>query len=127
MKRAIHLVAAAGMLAASTASARPKQTPELLEKGKASYTAVCASCHGENGDGAGPMALTLNPKPGNFTDKFQHGKKPEEVFKNITEGFPGTTMVPYGSLPEEERWALVYYVLSFQKGGAGPTKGHKKH
>ena len=43
--------------------------PAMLAKGKQIYTAKCAACHGEKGDGKGPAGTTLNPKPGDFTDK----------------------------------------------------------
>ena len=31
------------------------------------YTANCATCHGDVGDGRGPRAYFINPKPRNFT------------------------------------------------------------
>ncbi len=30
------------------------------------FATVCAGCHGGEGDGAGPAAVALNPKPANF-------------------------------------------------------------
>ena len=37
-------------------------------KGAETYKMMCASCHGDKGDGAGPAGAALNPKPANFTD-----------------------------------------------------------
>jgi hypothetical protein len=77
--------------------------------------------------------MHLVPKPRNFvTEPFKKGNKPEEVFQVITNGLPASTMVAFSRLPEEERWALTYYVLEFQpkakpadaKGTAG-KKGKK--
>ena len=36
------------------------------ERGKALYQYNCATCHGEQGDGRGPRAYFINPKPRNF-------------------------------------------------------------
>lgn len=93
-----------------------KSTPELIAKGKASFTTNCVTCHGEKGDGNGPAGQLMNPKPRSFsTDKFKAGDKPEQVFNTISKGLPGTAMAGYSHLPEEERWGLTYYVLSFKK------------
>lgn len=92
-----------------------KSTPELLAKGKTSFTTNCAVCHGEKGDGNGPAGAAMSPKPRNFAkDKFKKGDKPEQVFQSITKGLEGTAMAPFGHLPEDERWGLTYYVLSLK-------------
>lgn len=36
------------------------------KRGKALYAFNCATCHGEEGDGRGPRAYFINPKPRNF-------------------------------------------------------------
>jgi mono/diheme cytochrome c family protein len=109
-------------LGSSTWAAAPKSTPALLEKGKTSYTRNCLACHGETGDGNGPTGKFLRPKPRDFrTEPFKQGNKPEEVFNTISKGVPNTPMVAFSTLPEEERWALAYYVLELQ----GP-KGNRK-
>ncbi|AKJ06591.1 mono/diheme cytochrome c family protein [Archangium gephyra] len=106
----------------------PKATPELLSKGKSAFTSYCQSCHGEKGEGNGPAGMYLVPKPRNFgTEAFKKGDKPEEVFKTISTGIPGSAMVPFTHLPEQERWALTHYVLELQKQGkAADAKGKKK-
>ncbi len=89
----------------------PKMTPELIQKGMAVYTTNCLSCHGEKGDGNGPAGAYMNPKPRNFGEgKFKAGGKPEQLFKTVTSGLSGTAMAPFGHLPEEDRWAVIYYV-----------------
>jgi len=113
------------LLGSSAWAAAPKSTPALVEKGKTSYARNCLACHGETGDGNGPTGQYLNPKPRDFkTGQFKKGNKPEEIFTTISTGLPGSTMVAFAGLPEEERWALTYYVLSFQpaKGKAAPKK-----
>jgi len=54
-------------------------------------------------------------KPRDFSEPFKNGKKPEQVFKTISEGLPGTAMAAFASIPEEDRWGVVYHVLSFDK------------
>jgi mono/diheme cytochrome c family protein len=116
------------VVGSTTWAAAPKSTPALIEKGKASYATNCLACHGEKGEGNGPTGQYLAPKPRNFvTEPFKKGNKPEEVFKSISDGLPGSTMVSFGKLPEEERWALTYYVLNFQPKAkpAAPKKAKK--
>jgi mono/diheme cytochrome c family protein len=116
MPRTLSLsLALAALLCAPAARAGdpPKKTPELLEKGKASFARNCSSCHGPRGEGDGAAAKALNPKPRNLvTDPLKNGSKPAQVFETLATGIKGTGMIAYKHLPEEERWALVYYVLS---------------
>jgi len=94
----------------------PKKTPQLLEKGKASFNVNCATCHGPKGEGNGVAAAALKPKPRNFaTEEFKHGSKAPEVFDTLAKGLPGTAMIAYRHLSEEERWALAYYVVDLHE------------
>ncbi len=106
------------LLAASIALAgkAPPSSPELISKGKTSYMTNCSVCHGDKGDGNGPAGANLNPKARNFiSEKYKLGSKPEQVFKSISEGSKNTSMAAFAHLPEDERWALTYYVLSLKK------------
>jgi mono/diheme cytochrome c family protein len=96
----------------------PQKTPELLEQGRASFQRNCASCHGEKGAGDGFAAAALDPKPRNFTsDDFKYGSRPAQIFETLSRGSPGTAMVPFKHLPEEERWALAYWVSELRSSG----------
>ena len=49
----------------------------------------CAVCHGPNGDGKGPGAANLNPKPVDFRDrKWQRSVTDEKIAKAIVYGGP---------------------------------------
>jgi mono/diheme cytochrome c family protein len=115
---------------AGLAGANPKQsTAALVAKGKTSYATNCAACHGELGDGNGAAGAMLNPKPRDLrtTDakQYKNGSSPEQLYKSITEGLPGTTMVGFSFLSEEDRWAIVHYIRAdFQ--GAGKATAKKK-
>lgn len=116
MKTMTVLVFALLISTAGFAAGPMKSTPELLEKGKASYATNCLACHGDKGDGMGPAGQFMNPKPRHFgKDKFKLGNKPQQVFDAISKGLPNTSMTGYGHLPEDERWGLAYYVLSLAK------------
>jgi mono/diheme cytochrome c family protein len=127
MHRIVGLSFLCCTLVASVAAAAeaPKATPALLEKGKASFERNCAACHGPTGAGDGVAAAALNPKPRNLaTEKFENGAKPAQIFATLAKGIPGTAMVGFVHLPEDERWALAHYVASMRKE-AGP-KGKKR-
>ena len=49
----------------------------------------CAVCHGADGDGKGPGAANLNPKPVDFRDrKWQRSVTDEKITKAIVYGGP---------------------------------------
>jgi high-affinity iron transporter len=97
--------------------APPKKTPELLSQGKKLYDQNCVTCHGPKGDGKGQLGTALKPAPSDFTKPFHQwafGKGDlKKVFDVITKGIPNSSMVKWDQLPEQERWALVYFVLDF--------------
>lgn len=105
----------------------PKKTPELLEAGKKVYDVNCLPCHGEKGDGNGPVGQALVPKPRDFAkDAFKQGSKPVQVFTSISTGVKDTPMIGYTQLSEEERWAVTYHVLELlpkaKKGAKAKAK-----
>jgi mono/diheme cytochrome c family protein len=105
----------------------PKVTPELLEQGKQVYAVNCVPCHGEKGDGNGPAAAALTPKPRDFgKEPFKQGELPAEVFVTLTYGVKDTPMVPFAHLSEDERWALSHFVLSLKPPPPPPSKDAKK-
>ena len=87
-------------------------TPELLAHGKEQFQAQCIACHGAAGQGNGPAAAGLNPKPRNFTsaDNWKQGRKPSQIFYTLSHGLGG--MPSFASSPSDDRWALVHYVRS---------------
>jgi mono/diheme cytochrome c family protein len=108
---------AAIVLATAAGAAAPRKTPDLVAKGKESYAMNCAACHGDSGKGDGVAGGALDPKPRNLvTGKFTRGAAPAQVFETVSKGLEGSTMVGYAHLPEEERWALTYYVLDLRGG-----------
>src|SRR2546428_4397023 len=88
--------------------------------GKAVYERKCLLCHGEKGDGKGPAAELLDPKPRDFTSgiykiRTTAGKAPsdQDLYRVISDGMPGTSMPGWGVLPEKDRWNVTAYVKAF--------------
>ena len=116
---AVVAMATAALAAPKAAPAKgpvvPKVTPAMLAQGKQLFTTTCVACHGEKGDGTGPAAAALTPKPRNFvTENFKNGDKPEQIFKTIGEGITGTGMASFSYMPEGDRWALAHYVTTLR-------------
>lgn len=89
-------------------------SPEKIARGKTIFTTMCVACHGMEGKGDGPAAVALKPAPRNFSvvQGWKNGRKPTQVWKTLKEGIPGSAMVPFLTIPSEDRWALVHFVLS---------------
>ncbi|MEX0805765.1 MAG: c-type cytochrome [Candidatus Binatia bacterium] len=91
--------------------------------GERVYLESCAACHGERGDGKGPEAERLKTKPRDFTGgiyKFRStpsGSLPldEDIFRTISQGVRGTSMLAQLHLSEKERWAVTEYLKTFSK------------
>ncbi len=84
----------------------------------------CAACHGENGDGNGPAARFLYPKPRNFREgQFRlvmtTNRLPsdDDLMRVVVRGMPGSAMFPLGHLGEAERKELVAHVRRLVRGG----------
>lgn len=104
---------------------------EKLERGREVYAGYCAGCHGENGDGNGPAAEFLNPKPRNFkVGRIKFGwvesgqsASDDDYFRVITRGLKGTAMPAFHLLTEDERWAVVEYIRTFYADRAEDPPG----
>lgn len=84
--------------------------------GRGIYTQNCAVCHGLEGWGNGPNAISLEKKPANFSRPFYKQYPDEFWFYRVTEGVAGTRMPRFGEiLSEEQRWYLVAYLKTLPK------------
>lgn len=101
------------LLAAYPVPQAPARVPDVA-RGKALYAENCASCHGVTGAGDGPLAASLTPPPIAFTDKERADQRSLfGLFQVITQGLDGTSMSSFANMPEEDRWALAFYVGQF--------------
>ena len=102
-----------------------------LQFGREVYGTYCVGCHGEKGDGNGPAARYLDPKPRDFRVgriKFAHvasGEAPrdEDYERVISHGLSGTAMPSFALLTAKVRTAVVAYLKTFAKKHQNPGVG----
>jgi mono/diheme cytochrome c family protein len=94
-------------------------------RGAAAYSSYCASCHGARGDGDGPVAAALDPRPARHSDgAYMNALSDEHLFRVIKEGGPAVGKSPLmaawgGSLSDAQIRDVVAYIRSLA-GPAGP-------
>lgn len=102
--------AAAASPGEPAAGTRPSEV-----SGQAVFSANCATCHGESGQGNGPAAVGLEPPPADFTDGawVTGDGSIEAIVNTIENGSPGTAMIAWeGTLTEAQIDAVARYVKS---------------
>jgi cytochrome c oxidase cbb3-type subunit 2 len=99
----------------------PAPSQQLIAQGQEVWqNAKCWECHGKTGRGDGEKAAGLKDDfgfpvpPANLTTgQFKSGSQVADIFRTVSTGFSGTPMPSFrDSLPETDRWALSYYILS---------------
>jgi cytochrome c oxidase cbb3-type subunit I/II len=99
----------------------PPPSQQIVARGKEVWqNAKCWECHGNTGKGDGEKAPGLKDDsgfpspPADLTSgQFKSGPAVADIFRTMSTGFSGTPMPSYrDSLPEQDRWALAYYVVS---------------
>ena len=93
---------------------RPADAPsgdgERIYQGRGSGIS-CAKCHGEKGDGKGPMSHMFDPRPRNFQCAATVNGIPDgQLFWIIRYGSPGTSMPPHPKLSDDQIWQVVSYL-----------------
>ena len=90
---------------------KPAATPEMLAKGKTIYFKRCSFCHGLIGDGNGPAADFMDPRPRDFTIgtfKFRTTAScelptDEDLFKTLPSN---AYSIRIGMTPSHAKWNL---------------------
>lgn len=98
---------------------------ETLLAGQAVYMQRCVQCHGVNGDGNGPTAASMYPKPRDYrlgVFKFTsttYGSKPmrDDLIRTVTNGIRGTSMPEFKLIPDADIEAVVDYVIYLARRG----------
>ena len=90
----------------------------------------CFTCHGRKGDGRGPRAKFIFPKPRNFhSQESQTYLNRPALFTAITRGKPGTVMPAWGKVLEEQQIAniaeFVFQAFILEKGVRLPSESGK--
>lgn len=83
-----------------------KQNNEQIARGRKVFMSYCASCHGVDATGNGPVASSLKKQPPNLTKiETKNGKFPtEEVRKKIS----GNGDVPVHGKKDMPVWGLIF-------------------
>lgn len=92
------------------------------KRGGVFYLANCATCHGARGDGQGPRAYFINPKPRNFVDDASRARFNRlALYAAVSEGKLGTEMPAWNKVSTPQQLADVaeYVFQSFIQGKAG--------
>lgn len=103
---------------------------EAIAAGADIFAVNCASCHGPAGEGDGPAAEGLNPKPAALADGM--------MMNTLTDGYlfwrvsKGGQSEPFNSampawenaLTIEERWQVISFIRTLQQGIGGHDGNH---
>lgn len=94
----------------------------IFKKGKELYAANCMHCHGEKGDGNGPMVASgAYAGVPNYADKAMLGDG--QIFYSIYYG-KGAMGSHASLLNKKEIWTLVHYVRKFQDANYGTSNAN---
>ena len=105
-----------------------------LARGEAIYRQHCVACHGERGDGRGPGAAQLTPKPADMTDRGAVAEMTDSYwFWRVSEGGRVEPFTSRGSampawkdvLPSADRWAVIAYQHTYS--GHRGAHGRAQH
>ena len=91
------------------------------KRGGAFYIANCATCHGARGDGAGPRAYFINPKPRNFIEAGSRARYNRvALYAGVSEGRLGSEMPAWKQVATPQQMADVseYVFQTFILGKA---------
>jgi mono/diheme cytochrome c family protein len=88
--------------------------PLSAAEGAAVYAEHCAACHGETGNGDGPMAAQLSGPPPKFADSdLARRHSPQEWFAVVTQGRLDKFMPPFNErLTDAQRWNVVAFLYA---------------
>jgi mono/diheme cytochrome c family protein len=97
-------------------------TPAAGSRGKQVYDAHCVECHGGKGEGDGPAAHLMTPRPRDFTRgrykirSTETGSVPtdDDLLRSVRQGLYASSMPGWQKLlPDDDIRAVVEYVKTF--------------
>ena len=105
---ALPNVAANAPLAIDMALPFPLKLKGSVESGRTFFMKNCFTCHGVKGDGNGPRAYFIAPRPRNFTsEESRQSYNRPRLFDAITNGKRGTVMPAWGKVLDQQQIANV--------------------
>lgn len=107
----------------------PPTSADSIQRGADLFQKMnCWSCHGKEGRGNGPSALTLTDSRGypimpfDLTSgtHFKCGQTDRDLFKDLTTGLDGTPMPSFtDALKPDQIWDLVHYIQTLRMSNTG--------
>lgn len=85
-----------------------------LQRGHTLFTINCIMCHGETGEGNGPIAALIANKPANLTSIITQSKVDGALFMTITNGVEGRMPPMIENTTVRDRWDLVNYIRTLK-------------
>jgi mono/diheme cytochrome c family protein len=86
-----------------------------IVRGQELYAIHCQMCHGQTGEGTGPIAAFLiKYKPANLTSDVVQAKSDGSMFMTITNGLEGRMPPLNENLTVSERWDVVNYLRTLK-------------
>ncbi len=131
-----HHAVPTGDLAAYFAEAYPAQLDANRHNGETLYRQNCVPCHGQDGDGQGPRAYFILPKPRDFKHPAARASlNRPHLFESISKGEVGSEMPAWEKVLSDQQIADIseYVLRSFIRpgellgtdgGGAKSTQHH---
>jgi hypothetical protein len=90
--------------------------PQNLAAARVYYTYYCVFCHGDYGDGNGPVGQSYVPRPADLRSARVSGYADGQLLLAMLKGI-GHEPVLERVVPPEHRWYLVSYVRSLAQAG----------
>jgi mono/diheme cytochrome c family protein len=113
MRKSFVWVAAGLFLGVVLLSAQSATRAEY-DQGKQVFNDKCAPCHGQDGEGNGPMAVAFSPKPATFNDpKFWQGNVAQKITDAVNNG--KGQMIPVSLSDAEIKAVIDYMSHTFKK------------
>jgi mono/diheme cytochrome c family protein len=85
-----------------------------ISRGKTLFSINCIMCHGETGEGNGPVSGLIANKPANLTLDVTQNKSDGALFLTLTNGVDGRMPPMVENLTVRDRWDVVNYIRTLQ-------------
>lgn len=85
-----------------------------VARGAELFMINCAMCHGETGEGNGPIANQIQNKPANLTSETVQSKTDGALFLTITNGVTGRMPALNENFTVRERWDIVNFLRTLK-------------
>lgn len=93
----------------------PVQADDVsISRGETLFTINCIMCHGETGEGNGPVSGLIANKPANLTLDVTQNKSDGSLFLTLTNGVDGRMPPMVENLTVRDRWDVVNYIRTLQ-------------